>query len=180
MQTLEQTDKGAANLYWLAYLLTGQRGASVDVTLAALDSDGGPDSFFSTWMFSWSRRVAMAKALAAISGELAASARRTALERSEKAAPLPRNWALNDHTSRIQLERAVLAIDALPRCALVLSVFEGVSLEDTAILLDIDRELARKARNIGLRELTRNLAGMQGWKSTGTTPCVFTGEVQHA
>jgi len=50
-----------------------------------------------------------------------------------------------------------------PRCAILLSVFERVSIEDAAVLLDVDRELFRKAQAIGLQELTRNLAGIQEW-----------------
>jgi len=53
-------------------------------------------------------------------------------------------------------------------------------LEDAAILLDGDRELVRKARTIGLRNITRNLALMQGWTCTAARSYVVTGEMQHA
>ena len=66
-----------------------------------------------------------------------------------------------------------------PRCALLLSVFEGMSPEDVAILLDADRDLVRKAQIIGLRELTRNLALAQGWTSTAAGSDVDTSEMQH-
>jgi DNA-directed RNA polymerase specialized sigma24 family protein len=176
MRLLEQ----ASGLYWLAFLLTGRREASLEVTLEALDSREDANSFFSTWMLRWSRRVVIAKALAAIRGELAASARRTVSKRAEKAALPPRNWVVDPDTSRVQIERALLTIDVFPRCALLLSVFEGVSLEDAAVLLDGDQDLVRKAQTIGLRELTRNLARMQGWTSTATGSYVVTGEMQHA
>jgi DNA-directed RNA polymerase specialized sigma24 family protein len=183
MQTLEQANKRAADLYWLAYLITGHRGLSVDVTLEALEAPVVPDDanpFFSAWMLAWSRRVFIAKALAAISDQLAQSARRTASRRAEKAALPPRNWTLDQDTTKVQLERALLGIDVFPRCALVLSVFEGVSLEDVAILLDSERDLVRKAQMIGLRELTRNLAGMQGWTFTATKSHIVTSEMLHA
>jgi hypothetical protein len=108
--------------------------------------------------------LVIGRALAAIRDDLAASARRTAAIRAEKGALPPRSWALGN-TTRGQLERALLAIDVFPRCALLLLVFEGVPLEDAAILLDGDRELVRHAQATGLRELTRNLARMQGWAS---------------
>ena len=57
MQTLEQSNNGAADLYWLAFLLTGRREPSIDVTLEALDVQESANSFFSTWMLAWSRRV---------------------------------------------------------------------------------------------------------------------------
>jgi DNA-directed RNA polymerase specialized sigma24 family protein len=179
MQTLEQAGKRVADLYWLAFLLTGHRGLSIDVTLEAVAFPDEANSFFSAWMLAWSRRVFIAKALAAIRDELAASARRTASERLEKAALPPGNWTL-DRDTKVHLERALLAIDAFPRCAVLLSVFEGLSLEDVALLLDSERDLVRKARMIGLRELTSNLARIQGWTSTATRSAVVMSEMQHA
>jgi DNA-directed RNA polymerase specialized sigma24 family protein len=180
MQTLEQAGKRVADLYWLAFLLTGNRRLSVDATLGAVGFPDDANSFFSTWMLAWSRRVFIAKALAAIRDELARSAYRTASKRVEKAALPPRNWTLDRDTTKVHLERALLAIDAFPRCALLLSVFEGLSLEDVALLLDSERDLVRKARMIGLGELTGNLARMQGWTSTTTKPYIATSEMQHA
>jgi DNA-directed RNA polymerase specialized sigma24 family protein len=180
MQTLEQPNEHAADLYWLAFLLTGHRELSLDVAIEALDLQDDENPFFSTWMLAWSRRVVIAKAQAAIRAELAASARRTAAKPAEKF-PLPqRNWVLDRHTTKIQLERALLAIDVFPRCALLLSVFERMPLEDAAILLDADATLVRKGQMTGLRELTRNLAQMQGWTSNATNGYVVTSEMQHA
>ena len=56
------------------------------------------------------------------------------------------------------LERALLAIDIFPRCALLLTVFEKLSLDDATVLLGATKELLKKAREIGLYELARNLA----------------------
>jgi DNA-directed RNA polymerase specialized sigma24 family protein len=161
MPTLEQTNQQAANLYWLAFLLTGNRDTSVDATVQALDSsDGNP--FFSAWMMAWSRKVVIAKALAAIRIELAASAQRIAAARSRKCAPSPsRNRALESNPTKVELERALLAIDAFPRCVLLLSLFEGLSLDDATVLLDVDRDLVRKAQAFALEELTHNLAGLR-------------------
>jgi DNA-directed RNA polymerase specialized sigma24 family protein len=180
MQTLEQPNNGAADLYWLAFLLTGRPEPSIDVTLEALDVEDGANPFFSTWMLAWSRRVVIAKALAAIRDELGESARRMVSKRGEKATLPPRNWALGRDTTKGQVESALLAIDVFPRCALLLLVFEGLSLDDAALLLDGDRELVRQAQVTGVRELTRNLARMQGWTSTATRSCVFRSRIQHA
>jgi len=180
MQTLEQSNNGAADLYWLAFLLTGRREPSIDVTLEALDVQESANSFFSTWMLAWSRRVVIAKALGVIRDELAASARRMAFRRREKAALPPRNWALGRDTTKRQIESALLAIDVFPRCALLLLVFEGISLDDAAILLDGDRDLVRQAQVTGVRELTRNLARMQGWTSAATGLFAIRGKFQHA
>ena len=180
MQTLEQAHKRAADLYWLASLLTGHLGLSVDATLEAVVFPDDANPFFSAWMVAWSRRVFIAKALARIHNELAASARRTASKRAEKTALPPPNWTLDRGTTKVQLEGALVAIDVFPRCALLLSVFEGVSLEDVALLLDSERYLVRKAQMVGLRELTRNLARIQGWTSTTTKSYVVTSEMEHA
>ena len=109
-------------------------------------------------MLAWSRRVVIAKALAAIRDDLAASARRTASRRGEKGTLPPRNWALGRNTTKGEIESALLAIDVFPRCALLLSIFEGVSMHDAVILLGSDQNLVRKALVTGLRELTGNLA----------------------
>lgn len=173
MQTL------MANLYWLAFLLTGNPGLSVDVTLEAVALQDDANSFFSAWMLAWSRRVFIAKALAGIRNELARSARRTASKRAERVALPPRNWTLDRDTTKVQLESALLTIDVFPRCALVLSVFEGMPLEDVGILLNSERDLVRTAQVIGLLELNRNLARLQGWTSTFTKCDVVTSELQH-
>lgn len=160
MSPLEQANGHAANLYWLAFLLTGRREASVDMAVEALDSpDGNP--FFSAWMLAWSRKVVIAKALAAVRQELAASARRMATVRRRNCAQVPRKWALRPDTTKVQLERALLAIDVFPRCVLLLSIFEGLSIDDATVLLDGDRDLVRKAQVCAIEELTRNLASIE-------------------
>ena len=186
MQTLGQTNEqvtdpraaGPVRIYWLAFLLTGQREPSLDLAIEVLDSPGGEQSFFSTWMLSWSRKVVIAKALNLIRDELAASARRTASASGGNQAPA--NWSLDPNTNKYQLERALLAIDVFPRCALVLSVFEGAPLADVAILLGVDEDLARRGQAAGLLELTNNLAGMQGKTSGSDYSYVLTSEMQHA
>ena len=59
-------------------------------------------------------------------------------------------------------------------------MFEGMSAEEAAILLDVDRDLVRKARIIGLQELTRNLGRMPGWTFTVSRSCLRKSELQHA
>jgi hypothetical protein len=151
----EQAKNGAAALYRLAFLMTGDRTRSLDATLEAIDSDDGKGTFFSSWMLVWSQRLVVAKVLAGIRGELAASARRTTPLRIAKFSVESRNRRFDPDCKQIQ--KALLAIDVFPRCALLLTVFEGMSARDAAILLDVDRDLVRDARIVGLRELTRNL-----------------------
>lgn len=172
----------AAALYRLAFLMTGDRARSLDLTLEAIDSADCEESFFSSWIVAWSQRLAIAKALAGTRAELAASARRTASLRNEKASLPPRDRPFDADADRTagMIESALLAIDVFPRCALLLTVFEGMSPDDAGILLDVDRDLVQKARVVGLQELTRNLARLQGWTYAVSQSCLRTRELQHA
>ena len=69
---------------------------------------------------------------------------------------------LDPGTTKSDLERALLSIDVFPRAAVLLLIFERVPLRDVAILLDAEPDLVRKAQASGVRELTINLARMQG------------------
>jgi DNA-directed RNA polymerase specialized sigma24 family protein len=181
MQAVDQVNGRIADLYWLAYLLTGQSEPSLDLAIEAMEEEDREGGFFSQWMLAWSRRVVIAKALAAIRGELAQSAVRTEAERGGRLPVAPPNWVLDRGTSKLQLEAALLDLDVFPRCAVLLSVFEGMSLEDAATLLDVDRNLVRKGQAAGLRELTRKLARNQSHsQSRDTKGFVITGETQYA
>jgi len=180
MQQLEQIHNQAAGHYRLAWLLTGESELSVRATLEALDTESDSNWSFAEWMSAWSRRVVIAKVLTAIRERLAASARHTAsLRIRDRELPLE-SARPGDQTTAIQLERALLAIDVFPRCALVLTMYEGISVEDAAVLLDATVELVRKARTLGLRQLLDNLAGMQVRLSAGYQPFGMSTGVQHA
>jgi len=126
---------------------------AVDVTVQVIDSAGDEKVFFSNWMSAWARRLVMAKALAAVGRELAASACRTALKGEKRSALPPRSWVLDEGTTKSDLEHALL-----PRAAVLLLLFEGVPLEDAAVLLDAEPQLVRKARRLAWVQLTMNLA----------------------
>lgn len=180
MQPLDQVNEYAADLYWLAFLLTGHREISIDATVEALDLQDTGNRFFSAWMHGWSRKVVAAKALGAIREELAASASRVDIRRCLRHRSTKQEWALSPGATKVQLERALLAIDVFPRCAVLLSVLEKLSIDDTAVLLNSDRYRVRAARNCGLQELANNLAAMQGQAAATDVPSDLLGEIQHA
>jgi len=151
--------RNAADLYWLALLLTGRQDISIDIAADGAASGDYASPFFEGWMRGWQRRLVIGKALTAIHDQLADSARRIQLARVSGSAMPPRNWSLHPDTTQADLERALLAIDLFPRTALLLLVFEGIRMADVATLLDADPTLIRKAQAIGLRELAANLAG---------------------
>jgi DNA-directed RNA polymerase specialized sigma24 family protein len=159
----EDIEKDAADLYWLAFLLTERRDLSIDLAADTAVSRDDASPFFAEWMWGWQRRLVIGKALTAIHGELADSARRTQLARvpasaGGSAAP-PRDCSRSPDTTKADLQQALLSIDVFPRAALLLLVFERIRMADAAILLDAEPTLIRKAQAIGLRELTANLAG---------------------
>jgi DNA-directed RNA polymerase specialized sigma24 family protein len=153
----EHTRKAAVDLYWLAFLLTGSRDISIDIAADAAVSEDDANPFFTDWIHGWQRRLVIAKALTAIHGELADSARRTEIAQASRSGT-PRNWSLSPYTTKADLERALLAIDPFPRATLLLLAFEGVRIADAATLLDADPDLLKKTQAIGLRELRANLA----------------------
>lgn len=150
------------DLHWLAFLLTGRRDLSIDIAVDAIVSQDSASPYFATWMSAWSRRLVLAKALGAVRGELTESARRTKHTSVNRETP-SREWSLSRSTSKADIEEALLAIDLLPRAAVVLLTFEGVALADAAALLDADAALIAKAHAIGLREFVANLAWKQGY-----------------
>jgi hypothetical protein len=157
-ETAEYFRNAVGDLYWLAFLLTGQQDISIEI---ASDTVSGDDAspFFADWMRGWQRRLVIGRALTAIHTELADSADRTQAVRVNGSATPPRNWSLSPDTTKADLEHALLAIDVFPRDALLLLVFEGIRMADAATLLGADPALIRKAQAIGLRQLIANLAG---------------------
>ena len=150
MQTSEQIRNSVAELYWLVFLLTGQRGLSQDLTQDVLNSPDCPGP--------WSRRTAFTKAFAAVHDELALSAVRVASKKFEMTGIPPHTWSLDPDTTKIKIENALVNIDIFPRWALLLTVFEGLGLEEASALLGADRELVQQGQIAGLLDLTRNLA----------------------
>lgn len=156
-----------SELLWLAYLLTGDRATSVEAVASAMDMDDAGNPFFRNWMVSWSRKLVIAKALNVVESAMAESVERTQRRNCPRPAGMPgRNWRLDPAADKADLERALLAIDLFPRCAVLLTIFEKVSEEDAATLLNADRQLLRTAKAIGLAELTWNLAQPR-WQAAG-------------
>jgi DNA-directed RNA polymerase specialized sigma24 family protein len=165
----EHATKDVTDLYWLAFLLTGARDISIDIAADAALSQAAVNPFFATWFRAWSRKIVIAKAVAAIRDELRASVRRTEVARVHGPAPL-QNWSLPASTTKTQIERALLAVDLFPKAAVLLSIFEGISSADAAAVLDADVTLVKKAQAIGARELTANLARKKDQTGLGSLP----------
>lgn len=163
MQGPEQLSQDVTSLYRLAFLITVNRELSIELAAEALVFHQTTGLSFPDGIARSARVLVIAEALMAISGDLAASARGVESSPAEPRQPLPNEWTLDRDTTRTELEQALLAIDVFPRCALLLTVYEDLSQNVTAILMETNGELVRRAQLLGLWELTRNLASLQGW-----------------
>lgn len=152
------TDELVSGLCWLAFLVTENWHLSIDVVCSVSD----PDELYE----SSSRQRVAAAAIARIRAQLPESAHRTARTAAT-------DWALSKPFSadsspglpltKPALQQALLAIDIFPRCALLLIVFEGLSIGKAALLLDESEALVRDALGLALIQLTLNLTGRRDW-----------------
>ena len=151
----------AAELHWLAYLVTGSHDRGVRAFTKALEFEDNGTPAMADFLPSWSRHLVIDASLETIRPQLRESAWRT----NRAPDPDPATVVALRPPAQMttpEFERALLAIDLFPRCALLLTVFEKLSLEDAALLLDADEALVRKARNQGLLELAAAIAGRRG------------------
>ena len=145
------------DLYRLAYLLTGDRERSVQVVIETLGAEDSANAFFDGWFVTWARKIFIAKVLGPVPLEASLPGLRTRLNELQSGAERT-GRAIDARTGVAEIEAALLAIDAFPRRALLLRVFEKLSLEDVGILLNANLEAVKVATSIGLIELSRNLA----------------------
>jgi len=154
----------AAELYRLSFLLTGDRNQSAEALTRTFAVEDSPNPVFRGFMLSWARKLAIVQALAAIDTEL-----RESMIRSQEPGPaasqfLPSpKWILDRSVTSDEFHRAVLALDVFPRCALLLTIFERLSVTDTALLLNAEADVVKRAQARALVELTRNIALGRGW-----------------
>jgi hypothetical protein len=164
-------EENSSELYSLAFLLTGNADRSVEAFNRALDVEEDNPGF-GEFMASWARKLIIVEALGTIKTELRASKQRVARAADEElagGAVLRRR----PYIGREEFEEAVIAIDAFPRCAMLLTIFEGMSIQAASVLLHEDEALTRKAQQIGIVQLTRHLAGDSGrdpYRESGRNP----------
>ena len=146
------------DLYWLAYLLTGDRERSVHAVIETLEKEGFANLFFKKWFTAWSRKIFIAKVLGSVLPETTAAELNGRLDKLQAETGAVRTRPAWKGAGKNELEAALLAIDPFPRRALLLTTFEKLSLEDAGILLNAEGECVKTATAIGLIELSRNLA----------------------
>ena len=58
------------------------------------------------------------------------------------------------------LEEVLLAMDIFQRCAVILTIFEGMQVEEAATLLGADKDAVKAAQARGITEMTWRLAAI--------------------
>jgi hypothetical protein len=155
---IENFERNSSELYQLAFLLTGNADRSVEAFNSALDFEEEDNPIFGGFMNAWARKLIIVEALGTMEKELRASKQRVA-RRAGNEAVGGGKWKQRGHIAREEFEEAVISIDAFPRCAMLLTIFEGMSIKDAAALLHADDSLTAAAQRMGIVQLTRNLAG---------------------
>jgi hypothetical protein len=170
-QLIEIFEENSSELYSLAFLLTGNTERGVEAFDRALDFDE-ENPAFGKFMSAWARKLIIVEALATIKTELRISKQRVARAAEDELSGDAR-LKRRPYIGREEFEEAVVAIDAFPRCAMLLTIFEGMTTKAASALLNEDEALTRKAQRIGIVQLTRNLAGDSGrdpYRETGRNP----------
>jgi DNA-directed RNA polymerase specialized sigma24 family protein len=148
-----------SELYWLAFLLTGDRERSVEAFAGALNSEA-PDPTLQRFLLSWARRLVIVAALGTIRSQLRESVARnqpaTAGELKGLAQMDPADRA---RLTKSELEEALLAMDVFPRCAVILTLLEGLPVKEAASLLGVDERTVKAAQARGVTEMTWRIAG---------------------
>lgn len=168
---IEILEENSSELYSLAYLLTGNADRGVEAFNKALDFDE-ENPIFENFMTSWARKLVITEALGTIQNELRLSKQRV-IRAVEQEPANDAKWQRRAYIGREEFEEAVIAIDTLPRCAMLLTIFEGMSIKAASVALNTDEALTRKAQRLGIVELTRHLAGDSGrdpYREPGRNP----------
>ena len=151
-------------LPWLTSLITGDAVSELVSTQASVLLTGTENPSFASWFAAWSRRLEIARALGRVTVELRDSLRCLELAaQTEPTSVVSREWHRICSINRVLIEHGIAAVDLFPRCALLLTFFERLSLVDAAILLGVRKETVAKAQDIGLTQLSRILAHGQAW-----------------
>ena len=167
---LEIFEENSSELYSLAFLLTGNADRGVEAFSRALDFEEESQGF-GDFLSEWARKLVIVEALGTMTTELRMSRQRVARAPEDELSGA--RWKTRPYIGREEFEEAMIAVDAFPRCAMLLTVFEGMSIETASLLLNADETLTRKAQRIGLVQLTRNLAGDGGrdpYREAGRNP----------
>jgi len=152
-----------SELYSLAYLLTGDKERSVQAYTGALNAEVHPPAL-QRFMISWARKLVIVAADGTIRGQFSAAMLRArtafgAASKDELAGVARLASADLSRLQRSEVEAVLLAMDVFQRCAMILTIFEGLPVKEVADLLGADAGTVKTAVARGSVELTRKIAG---------------------
>jgi hypothetical protein len=156
MRGTEQDYKHLADLYWLAFLLTGDQEVSVAMVIEEFESLEDSCALRCPSIRAKMRKSIIEKALTAVGVEAGETVSASSSRSLTPVAPT----RAGRHGVRIsweQLKAALLHLDLFSRRILLLTVFQGYTLQEAAGLLTRDVTLVADVRSIALLELTRFL-----------------------
>jgi hypothetical protein len=139
------------NLYFLALVLTADPDRAEQCFVSGLDDCATGNQVFGEWARSWARRVVIKNAIRMI-------APRSEADRFVNGSPAKENKPfIVDSGQSVRAEiSAVLGLADFERFAFVMSVLEGYSDQDCALLLGCTRETLVGARVSALQQLGRD------------------------
>ena len=149
-----------AELYWLAFLLTGDRERSVQAYTAALNSEA-PAPALQKFMLAWARKLVIVAALGTMRRQLRESTLLTQGGSADDLKGLGRLASVDlEKFTKGELEEVLLAMDTFQRCVVILTVLERMPLDEAAALLGADERALKAAQARGVTEMTWRMAGI--------------------
>lgn len=143
------------NLYWLSFILTADPDKAERCFVSGLDDCFAGNQVFKEWAGSWARRTIIKNAIRLISPRfvpLSVAPGKAVSNRGNHAAG---DQAAPGHQQEIS---AVLDLDAFDRFAFVMSVLEGFSDRDCALLLGCTQRALVEGRVRALERLSQTAA----------------------
>jgi DNA-directed RNA polymerase specialized sigma24 family protein len=141
-----------SELYWLAFLITGDRERSVQAFTEAADGEAS--------QLPAARKLVIAAALETIRRQL-----REAVFRAQTGRDQLTRWSRlpatkHGHLTKRELEEVLLAMDVFPRCVVILTIMEGLCLEEASRLIGTSEALLKTVQARGVEEMTWRVAAL--------------------
>lgn len=150
-----------SELFWLAYILTGDRERSVQAYTGALNSEA-PAPALQRFLASWARRLVIVTALGTIRRELRDSMSRVRAPKGDLKKSVRLAMPDLEGMTKNDIEEVLLDMDVFQRCVVILTILEGLPLREAADLLGADAPTVKAAMAQGVTELTWKMAGVVG------------------
>jgi hypothetical protein len=147
-----------ANLYWLSFILTADPGKAEQCFVSGLDDCSAGNQVFTEWARSWARRTVIKNAIRLISPRFVPLSVIPSNPVSNGDSHPANDWAARGHQQEIS---AVLDLNPFDRFAFVMSVLEGFSDRDCALLLGCTQPALSAGRVRALQRLSESATALR-------------------